>query len=541
MLKNSLYELKRTKEIVFVLAKYGFGDIIESLGFSVPFKKKPNLSRSERIRAAVEELGPTFIKLAQILSLRPDLVPLELSKEFEKLQDSVTPEPFEKMKKVVEEEFDSPIEDIFEGEFVLLASASIGQVYKTKLKSGENVAVKVLKPDIEDKIYADIAILQRFAKLLREKFLIYGVDLVKIVDEFAKSIKKELDYNIEGLNLRRFYANFKNNPKIKVPKLYEKYSTKRVLTMEFIEGIKISETEKLEKAGYSLKEITKTGFDLICEQIFDHRFFHADPHPGNLMVSDGKIVFLDFGIMGRLSEEDQKYFVEMIYYVIKNEEEKAALMVLKLSKVQKDIDVSSFKKEMADIISTYFYSSLKQVELRKLIDDMLRVMSRYKIFFKEDNYLLAKSLVTMEGIGKKLYPDFHAAEEIKPFILKVYKKNFSPFSIFRHSHELNKAVLEFLSTAPSDLNEIIYKIKTGNLKIEFEHVGLEEFEKTVEVSFNRLSLSIVIASILIGSSMLLSSKIPPTIKGISLFGIIGFIFAFILGVGLIFTIIRKKD
>ena len=539
-MRNSLYELKRTKEIIFVLAKYGFGDIVESLGFVVPYKKKPNLKRSERIRKAIEELGPTFIKLAQLLSLRPDLVPLELAKEFEKLQDNVTPLPFDVMKQVLEEEFERSYTEIFEEEFELLASASIGQVYKAKLRSGDEVAVKILKPDIEEKIYADIAILMRLAKLLRERFLVYGVDLVKIVEEFAKSIKKELDFNIEALNLKRFSANFRNNPNIKVPKLYEKYSTKRVLTMEFIRGVKISEIEELKKRGYDLKEITKKGFDLICEQIFIHRFFHADPHPGNLMVSDGKIVFLDFGIMGRLSEEDAKNFVELIYYVIKNQEEKAALYVLKLSKVEGEIDISAFKKEMADIISTYFYSSLKNVELRALIDDMLKVMSRYRIYFKEDNYLLAKALVTMEGIGKRLYPEFNAAEEIKPFILKLYRQTLSPFNLLKRSHELNKAIIEFISNAPNDINEIINKIKTGNLKIEFEHVGLESFEESVEKSFNRLSTAIVIAAILIGSSMLLSSNIPPTIHGISLFGIIGYIFASIIGIILIFTILRKK-
>jgi len=540
MLKNSLYELKRTKEIIFVLAKYGFGDLIESIGIPVPYKKSPNISRSERIRRAIEELGPTFIKLAQILSLRPDLVPLELAKEFEKLQDNVTPLPFDVMKKVLEEELDRDYKEIFYDDFTLLASASIGQVYKATLRSGEVVAVKILKPGIEEKIYADIAILMRLARMLRERFLIYGIDLVKIIEEFANSIKKELDFNTEALNLKRFAVNFIDNPNIKVPKFYEKYSTKRVLIMEYIDGIKISDIDKLKKAGVNLEEITKKGFELICEQIFVHRFFHADPHPGNLMVSDGKIVFLDFGIMGRLSEEDQKNFVEMIYYVIKNQEEKAALYILKLSKVEGEIDISSFKKEMADIIATYFYSSLKNVELKALIDDILRVMSKYKIYFKEDNYLLAKALVTMEGIGKKLYPEFNAAEEITPFIIKIYKQIISPFNILKRSHEFNESILELFTNAPSDINEIISKIKKGDLKIEFEHVGLEEFEESIEKSFNRLSTAIVIAAILIGSSMLLSSGIPPTIKGISLLGILGYIFAIIIGVILIFTILRKK-
>jgi len=539
MIKNSIYELKRTQQIILILAKYGFGDIVESIGLPVPYKKKPNLSRSERIRRAIEELGPTFIKLAQLLSLRPDLVPLELAKELEKLQDRVEPLPFEKMKTVLEEEFEKPYTEIFEENFELLASASIGQVYKARLKTGEVVAVKILKPGIEEKIFADIAILQRLAKLLREKFLVYGIDLVRIVEEFAKSIKKELDFHIEALNLKRFAGNFKNNPNIKVPKLYEEYSTRRVLTMEYINGIKISDIEKLKENGYDLKDITKKSFNLLCEQIFIHRFFHADPHPGNLMVYEGKIVFIDFGIMGRLSEEDRENIIEMIYYITKGEEEKAALYILKLSKVENEIDISSFKKEMADIISTYINTSLKNVELRSLLNDILKVMHRYRIYFKEDNYLLAKALVTTEGISKKLYPDFNGIEEIKPFIIKLYKQIMSPFSLIKKSHELNKAVMEFISNAPSDINEIIKKIKTGKLKIEFEHVGLEEFEESIEKSFNRLSTAIVIAAILIGSSMLLSSKIPPTIHEISLLGILGFVFASVIGIILIFTVLRK--
>ena len=539
MIKNSIYELKRTQQIILILAKYGFGDIVESIGLPVPYKKKPNLSRSERIRRAIEELGPTFIKLAQVLSLRPDLVPLELAKELEKLQDRVEPLPFEKMKTVLEEEFEKPYTEIFEENFELLASASIGQVYKARLKTGEVVAVKILKPGIEEKIFADIAILQRLAKLLREKFLVYGIDLVRIVEEFAKSIKKELDFHIEALNLKRFAGNFKNNPNIKVPKLYEEYSTRRVLTMEYINGIKISDIEKLKENGYDLKDITKKSFNLLCEQIFIHRFFHADPHPGNLMVYEGKIVFIDFGIMGRLSEEDRENIIEMIYYITKGEEEKAALYILKLSKVENEIDISSFKKEMADIISTYINTSLKNVELRSLLNDILKVMHRYRIYFKEDNYLLAKALVTTEGISKKLYPDFNGIEEIKPFIIKLYKQIMSPFSLIKKSHELNKAVMEFISNAPSDINEIIKKIKTGKLKIEFEHVGLEEFEESIEKSFNRLSTAIVIAAILIGSSMLLSSKIPPTIHEISLLGILGFVFASVIGIILIFTVLRK--
>ena len=538
-MKNNFYKLKRTHEIVFILTKYGFGDLIEAVGVSVNYKKKPNykIKRRERIRKAIEELGPTFIKLAQFLSLRPDLISLELAKELEKLQDSVSPLPFEDMENVLMEDLGDKYKD-FEKNYELLASASIGQVYKATLKSGETVAVKILKPSIEEKIYSDISILMDFAELLRKKFLIYGIDTVKIIEEFAISIKRELNFNFEALNLKRFASNLKDNPDVKVPKLYEKYCTKRVLTMEYIEGIKVSEIEELKKARYDLKEIAIKGFNAFCEQIFIHKFFHADPHPGNVWVSNGKIVFLDFGIMGRFSEEDARHLMEFFYYVINKKEEDAAICVLKLSKTDDDVDISSFKKEMADIISMYFYSSLKELELRSVIDDILRIMNRYKVYLKEENYLLAKAVVTIEGIGKKLYPEFNAVKLIKPFIVKHYKK-FSFSDFVKQSYLLNMEFKDLVFNSPKDIKDIINKLKNGKLKIEFEHMGLEEFEKTVNSSANRLSIAIIIAAILIGSSMILSAKIPPLIYGVSVFGIAGFAFATIMGIILIFIFMGK--
>ncbi|WP_456480127.1 ABC1 kinase family protein [Nautilia sp.] len=538
-MKNNFYKLKRTHEIILILTKYGFGNLVEAIGVSVNYKKKSNykIKRRERIRKAIEELGPTFIKLAQFLSLRPDLISLELAKELEKLQDSVSPLPFKNMENVLKEELAEKYND-FEKNFELLASASIGQVYKATLKSGEIVAVKILKPGIEEKIYSDISILMDFARILREKFLIYGIDSVKIIEEFAVSIKRELNFNFEALNLKRFASNLKNNSDVKVPKLYEKYCTKRILIMEYIEGIKVSEIEKLKNAGYDLKEIAVKGFNAFCEQIFIHRFFHADPHPGNIWISNGKIVFLDFGIMGRFSEEDARHLMEFFYFVINKKEEDAAICVLKLSKTGDNIDISSFKKEMSDIISMYFYSSLKDLELRAVINDILRIMNRYKVYLKEENYLLAKAVVAIEGVGKRLYPEFNAVKLIKPFIAKHYKK-FSFSDFVKQSYILNMEFKELLYNSPKDIKDIINKLKNGKLKIEFEHMGLDDFEKTINSSANRLSIAIIIAAILIGSSMILSAKIPPLIYGVSVFGIAGFAFATIMGIILIFIFMGK--
>jgi len=531
-LKNSIYELKRTKEIIFILAKNGFGGIIETFGIPVPFKKESTLSKSERIRKTIEELGPTFIKLAQLLSLRPDLIPLELAKELEKLQDRVAPLPFSEMEKVLIDEF-GDYKKYFPNEFELLASASIGQVYKTILYNGDEVAVKILKPHIEEIIYADIFILERLAKIVREKLLIYGIDSVKIIEEFAKSIKKELDFNIEALNLKRFQANFKNNPKVKVPKVYDNLSTSKVLTLEFVKGIKITNKNELKKF-YDIKEIAKIGVELVAEQIFVHRFFHADPHPGNLMVSNGKIVFLDFGIVGTISKEDRNSLLKLVYYVAHKDEEKAAEYVLKLSRISDDTDIEMLKKESADIISTYLYQPLKKINLQRFFEDLVRVMKKYKVYFKEDQYLLAKTIITYEGVGKSLDPDFNVIEALKPFVTKLVKKIYSPKTLLQEFGEYNQNLAEFFIHFPNDFYEIIKKIKNGKLKIEFEHVGLEKFENTIKTASHRLSLAIIIASILIGSSMLLSSHIPPLFHNVSLFGIIGYVFAFVLAIILIF-------
>ena len=529
---KSIYELKRTKEIIFILAKNGFGELIETLGIPVPFKKEVKLNRSERIRKTIEELGPTFIKLAQLLSLRPDLIPLELAKEFEKLQDKVEPLPFEQMEQVLIEEF-GDYKKYFPNEFKLLASASIGQVYKTTLFNGDEVAVKILKPNIEEIIYADIFILERLARFLRERLLIYGIDSVRIVEEFSKSIKKELDFNIEALNLKRFKANFKNNPKVKVPNIYDNLSTKRVLTLEYINGIKINNKELLRQY-YDLKEIANIGVEIVAEQIFVHRFFHADPHPGNLMVSEGKIVFLDFGIVGKISKEDRNALLKLVYYVAKKDEEKAAEYVIKLAKITDDSELDLLKKESADIISTYLYQPLKNINLQSFFEDLIRVMRKYKVYFKEDQYLLAKTIITYEGVGKSLDPDFNVIESLKPYVTDLVKKMYSPKEILKEFGEYNQNLAEFFIHFPTDFYEIIKKIKDGKLKIEFEHVGLEKFEETIKTASHRLSLAIIIASILIGSSMLLSSHVPPLFKDVSLFGIIGFIFAFVLAVILIF-------
>ena len=547
---DTLRQVERTKAIATILVKNGFGDIVSAMGiekyikFSIPKKSQGavKLSRYERIRKSIEELGPTFIKMAQILSTRPDLIPLDLADEFSKLQDSVEPMPFGQIRPRFIDEFGKDVDKIFDGELTLIASASLGQVYRGRLKSSEEVAVKVLKPGVEEMIRSDLQIMYRIASILEEKLHSYGIDSpIKILQEFEKTIKKELDYDMEALSLKRFAKNFEGDERIVVPKLYEAFSGTAVLTMEFIDGIKVSRIDKLEEAGIDPKEVAKRGFDLICAQIFEYRFFHADPHPGNIFaLPDGRISFVDFGMMGSIAERDRRDFVDMIYYIVKEDEEKAALCVLKLAKVENDdLDRDAFAKDMGDVIRTYFYGSLKDIKIKNLLNDIVALMSRHKVYFRESNYLLTKALVTIEGVGKALDPDFNAAEEIKPFVIRFYKENFSLSAFFSKASEMPKEVSDFLMQFPEDIKTIVEKMKSGKLKIEFQHMGLEEMEETIEKSANRLSISVITSAILIGSALLLLAKTPPLFFGIPILGLVGFVTAVGMGIVLIRSIYRK--
>ncbi len=543
-------QIERYQQIASILLKNGFENLIETLEVNkhihIPFTTAKNdihhLSRSERIKKTVEELGPTFIKFAQILSTRPDLIPLELADAFSKLQDEVSPIEFEEIEQVFFEEFGKKSVELFDGNLKLVASASLGQVYRGYLKSGEEVAVKVQKPNITQKIASDISIMRQIGSLLKDRLKEYGIDDVEmIINEFEKTIRKELDFNIEALNLKRFSKNFADNTKIKVPKLYERLSTGRILTMEYIEGIKVSDNDDLIANGIDPRVVAQDGFDLLCEQIFVHRYFHADPHPGNIFaLKGGGISFIDFGMMGRIGERDRRYFVDMIYYIVKNEEEKAAYNLLKLAKIKdENLNIDAFCKDMGDIISTYFYGSLRNISIQNLLNDIVALMSRYQVYFREDNYLLTKALITIEGVGKQLDPDFNAAEKIKPFVLDFFKNSRSLGAFVSKIGDLPKSLTDFAIDFPDDMKLLVKKLKDGDFKIEFEHVGLESLEHSIEKSFNRLSISIIIAAFLIGSSLLSYAKMPPLIFGIPIFGLVGFLIALVMGVILIASIYKR--
>jgi ubiquinone biosynthesis protein len=546
-ISQAIKNTKRFTHILTILSKNGFDDILKKLeeqgDFQIPvFNKKENhsLNKNQRLRYTIEELGSTYIKLAQILSTRPDLISLDLAKEFEKLQDNVTPIDIKDISPIFKKEFGKELNEIFIEPLELLATASIGQVYKGKLLNGEKVVVKVLKPNITEIIKDDLEILKQLAFLFDDYFQEYGVSSIyNIIKEFENSITSELNFKLETANIIRFTEIFKSDKRIKVPKVYKEYSSSKIITMEFIQGIKVSKIEQLKKENINTKDVAKNGFALLCEQIFEHRFFHADPHPGNIFVTeDHKISFIDFGMMGTITKEEQKVLIELISNISAKESEKVSLSILNMTNHPDNINQSDFIRDMSVIINGYMYSDLKDINIKDLFHDVTIVIAKYKISFQNSYYLFFKSLSTIEGVGRMLDPEFNAVENIKPIVLKFYKNQFSIKNLLAKIKELPQEMIEFLDYTPKDLKTIFKLMKEGKFKVELEHVGLQKMEESIEKSFNRLTVSIIIASTLIGSSLLLLAKTPPLIYDIPLFGIAGFSTAVVMGLILAYSIYK---
>ena len=380
--------LNRYRQILAVLFKYGFGDLIELLkieqyievGLQLISKNRRSriekLSRAERVRMAFEELGPTYIKLGQILSTRPDLVPVDFTNELSKLQDNVPSFAFSAAKRIIETEFGSPLEELFDFfDELPFASASIGQVHKAGLKDGEMVAVKVQRPGIKKIIEVDLEIMLHLAMLVErniEEIALYRP--VKIVEEFARTLEKEIDYTIEATNMERFARHFLNDPTIYIPKVFRDMTTEHVLTMELVDGIKVSEIDRLEEAGLDRKTITVRGANFYLKQVFDLGFFHADPHPGNIFIlPDNVICLLDFGMTGSVDRQTRENFVDLIDSVAHRHEAKATQVLLKLTSWDDEPDIRQLEKDVTDFMGQHLYKPLKNIEVGKLLNHLLEL------------------------------------------------------------------------------------------------------------------------------------------------------------------------
>jgi ubiquinone biosynthesis protein len=554
VLGRTYRHLNRYRQILTILFRYGFGDLLEMLkidqyievGLQMISKNREvrfeRLTKPQGLRMAFEELGPTYIKLGQIISTRPDLIPLNFIKELSKLQDNVPAFSFEQVRKVIDSEFERSPEDVFDRlDEEPLASASIGQVHRAVLKDGEEVAVKFQRPGIRRIIEVDLEIMLHLATLAErhiEELALHRP--VKIVEEFARTLEKEIDYKTEATNMERMASQFLDDPNVYIPKVYRETTTSRVLTTEYIDGIKISNVEALEAAGLDRKVITARGADLVLKQVFDHGFFHADPHPGNIFVlPENVICMLDFGMAGTVDRQTRDDFVDLLESIVNQNEVRASQVLLKLTYREEEPDRRLLEREVADFMGRHLYQPLKEIELGKLLHQLLELATSFRLRIPADIFLMIKALGTVEGVGRMLDPEFDMIARATPFIKRVKLERFKPDRIADDMFNLGSQLLQFMRQFPNQLLEVTNLIRQEKLSLKFEHRGLEDMLATHDRISNRLSFSILIAALIIGSSLIVMSDTPPLIYGISLIGILFFLAAAIMGLWLLVAILRK--
>ncbi len=544
----------RYRQILGILFRYGFGNIVDALnieqyievGLKLISKtreeKIERLSRNERIRKIFEELGPAFIKLGQIISSRPDLVPIGLVHELSKLQDKVPSFKFDKVEAIIVSEFGKPFEEIFATiDKKPLASASIGQVHKARLKNGRLVAVKIQRPGIKKVIEVDLQIMHHLALLMETHIKeIASHRPVKIVEEFAKTLDKELDYSIEASNIQRIAEQFKKDDSVHIPLVYFDQSTDKVLTMEYIEGVKISEFYNVDLPGFDRKLIVCRGADFIMKQVFENGFFHADPHPGNLFVLKNNVICpVDFGMTGFLTRSSREFVADLLHGFATGNTRVLTKLLSDLTDFDQRPDFDALERDIADFIFLYTAKPLKDIKTGHMINQGLEMCAGYGIRIPPDFFLMIKAFVEVEGIAKKLDPDFNMSAHAIPYIKSIKLGRFSLSRISENVNEIVSESISLLQFFPKDMRELLTIAKQGKMSLNFKISGLDKILETHSQTSNRVAFAIIIAALIMGSAQLVDSHVPPLIFGVSLIGIVGFIAAAMMGVWLLFAIIKK--
>jgi ubiquinone biosynthesis protein len=547
--------VRRYQEILSVLIKYGFGDVVDALNIrqhielgwqkisGKPAEQIEKLSRPERVRMTLEDLGPTFVKLGQILSTRPDLIPLEYVQEFSELQDKVPAFSYDEVKAIVKSETGRSPEEVFSSfDKTPLAAASLGQVHKATLRDSEEaVAIKVQRPDIQRIVEVDLEIMLDLASLVERNVKELEVlHPTKIVREFARVMDEETDYMVEAAHIEHFARQFLDDQTIYVPKVFRDWTTKRILTMEYIDGIKASNLDRLKQEGYDLKEIANRGANLIMKQIFAHGFYHADPHPGNIFILPNAIIcFLDFGMMGRISQQEREDFTDLVRMILSKDEKKTVDALLKVSNFAEDPDRAELERDMGEFFDQFLYLTLKELDLGKMLQRVLEILTKQGVSLKPDLFLMLKALVTAEGLGRSLDPDFQIVEHAEPFIQDMQARRYTPNRIARDLIDSGTEFFQLLREIPGEMREVLKKVKEGKLGIEIELRRLDRVILEVGKISDRIVSAIVLASLIIGSSIVTLSNIPPKWRGIPLIGVVGFLVAAGMGFWLLASILRR--
>ncbi len=543
-------ERKRLRVIAGAMAKYGFDSVVNRLHLKarLPVMERllirwkvlrPEKSPAVRFREMIEELGTTFIKLGQVLSLRRDALPDEFIAELEKLQDNVPPVPVETVKSRIRRELGRPVEELFAAfEERPLAAASIAQVHTAVLSDGREVVVKLQRPGIEERIRLDLHLLGYIARLLVRyipESRLY--DPPGQVEELTKTILKELDFETERRHTERFRENFSNSGDIVIPGVVASLSGKKVLTMEMSRGRKINEL--YDDDIRFRKRVARRLIDSYLKQVFRDGFFHADPHPGNIFVlEDGRLCFHDFGMMGHLNPEMRDNLADWFLAFIDRDIDGVADVYLRIGITGQDFDRRAFKRSMGAFMEEYYNLPLKDFSLASIIEQSIKIGRTHGIRVSSDLLMLGKAFMTVEPVVRSLDPDFNLVESMRPYAMTIIKDRLSPSKVAKEGMKFMLDFQRVLREAPKALEVILHNARESRGELRIKHEKLEDLESHIDRSSNRLAFAIVVASIVIGSSYIAQYHIGPSIWGFSALGIIGYSLAGILGLRLVWAIIK---
>lgn len=551
MLKR-LQHSKRYREIMNAFVKNGFSHLLFRIGLTSRKQKQidpeGNMNFKDigiKLRHTLQSLGPTFIKLGQIAGSRRDLVPKEIAQELEKLQDEVEPFSYQSVKEVFMEEIGAVPEEIFASfDKDPTATASIGQVHIAELETGEKVAIKVQRPEIEKNVYTDLEILKDIANVMDEKIVWARAYHIKdMIDELAESLHNELNYFTEGRNGERIGEQFHDDPVIHIPKIYWDYTTRRILTMECVDGIKVSHIDKIDEAGLDKKLIAERIADAMFEQVLDYGFFHGDPHPGNIFIlPDNEVSFIDFGMVGELSEELKINFAALLLNVKEQNAKKMIKTFYKMDLMDNVTDTTGLHRELDKLLRKYYDVSFREINLGGIILEIFNIAYRFQVDIPKDISIIGKAILTMEEIIKMLDPNFSIMQAVEPYGERIFKKRYHPRKLLEDSITEITDNIDFLRNIPNDMKQISRMLQRGKLRFELNVTELQAFLKRLDRISNRLSFSIILLSfsilmcgLVIGASISGHTTMLWRLPVIE----IGSVIAFLMFILLIFTIIRS--
>ena len=546
-LKKEVRNLKRLNEILLVLFEEGFDYLISKIKLKkyIPLQKRIRKTKKEttpnevRLRKTLERLGPTFIKFGQVLSVRPDLLPKEYIRELEKLQDHVPPFSFGEVKKQVEEGLNQPLNKIFsEFEKKPIASASISQVHKAKLRNGKVVAVKVQRPNVRQIMEEDIEIMLYIVSLAEKH--VEGAkkyEPVNIVKEFKEWTKDELDFKLEARNAKIFALNFKDNENVIIPKIYSDYTTEKVLTLEFIDGIELSKVAELKKSKVNFDLVIKRGFDAVLTQVFLHGFFHADPHPGNIFVTKGnKIAFVDFGIIGIFSQDLKDQAVDLLYSIVFHDVDKLASVLVDMGL---EGDIRSFKEELREVVEPMEISSIEEVKLSRVIEEVLHIALQHKLKMPLQFVLLGKTIITLEGIGLEYDPKFRLVDSARPFVENLMIRRLNPVNMFNNFLKNSLKFKKFTETFPDEATKALRKIQSGKIKVDVSESDIKTLSVEIDRSSNRIAYSMLIAAFIITGALTINVDVGFKLLSIPIISFLCFSFGAVFAIMLFISILKE--